>query len=553
MLPPILKLKEDLKGTNPENKVIDEEHKIDTSGSRIIVPNYGCFYVESVRIFRKTDGSEVPKEQIKAHYMDEELTLRTGKVVGQLLELKNTDNESDYYLHAQMVGGKHASYDSLIIKMIQEQQLDTRLVEWAKIKNKPTKFQPKKHTHHINQTYGYQRLIYVLDRLRKAILINDRLEHEKILSYFDKETLRVYEDIKAAKEQAKQYTDQHAADNDNPHGTQAVHVNLGLAPNFPPATIQETIAGVADDKLVVPIGVLQAIRHQVIPLITEHAALRNNPHGTTKHQVDLGNVFNGRMATAEETVLGLSEITYVHPKGVREHIQKKAIDPLNQHKARTDNPHGTTKYEVELGNVINAPIATEQQAIEGSTHLAYMTPYLAHKAIQYLFTDPITNHKANKNNPHGTTKHHIGLGKVPNMSLEELKAYFASVEHAHDYDDLPFSYSDVNRWNQAAGDLATLGNFDDQGDYPLLRARGTLKKDVGLEKAPNWGPQEFDARYASKGHTHSEYITRSEADQKYAQKSDSGQIVSYLEAYTDYAIKKHVLNETATKPTRPSI
>lgn len=45
------------------------------------------------------------------------------------------------------------------------------------------------------------------------------------------------------------------------------------------------------------------------------------------------------------------------------------------------NPHGTTANDINLGNVPNYPVATEQEAAEGKSNTALLTPYLATKLV----------------------------------------------------------------------------------------------------------------------------------------------------------------------------
>lgn len=45
------------------------------------------------------------------------------------------------------------------------------------------------------------------------------------------------------------------------------------------------------------------------------------------------------------------------------------------------NPHGTTATDINLGNLPNYPVATEQEAEEGKSNTTLLTPYLANKLI----------------------------------------------------------------------------------------------------------------------------------------------------------------------------
>ena len=53
-------------------------------------------------------------------------------------------------------------------------------MSWLNIANKPDAFPPAEHFHPIWQTYGYEGLIYVIERLIKATLIGDEESHNVI-------------------------------------------------------------------------------------------------------------------------------------------------------------------------------------------------------------------------------------------------------------------------------------------------------------------------------------------------------------------------------------
>ena len=82
-------------------------------------------------------------------------------------------------------------------------------------------------------------------------------------------------------------------------------IGLGKVENYPPASIQETIAGLKSDALVTPAtlkATLQALGildcSQALNKLSTHIQDKNNPHEVTKAQVLLGSVENLPVATA---------------------------------------------------------------------------------------------------------------------------------------------------------------------------------------------------------------------------------------------------------------
>lgn len=87
-------------------------------------------------------------------------------------------------------------------------------------------------------------------------------------------------------------------------------------------------------------------------LLAPHATLKNNPHGVTKVQIDLGNVINALQLVAANN---LSDVVSVSE--ARENLQILSSDEVNaliqRHIDDKNNPHNTTKAQVGLGNIQN--------------------------------------------------------------------------------------------------------------------------------------------------------------------------------------------------------
>ena len=90
---------------------------------------------------------------------------------------------------------------------------------------------------------------------------------------------------------------------------------------------------------------------------------------------------------------------------------------LSSHTGNKSNPHGVTKSQVGLGNVPNVAtndqtptytVASENTALTSGEKLSVAFGKIA-KAISSLIS-----HLANKSNPHGVTKSQVGLGNVVN-------------------------------------------------------------------------------------------------------------------------------------------
>ena len=131
--------------------------------------------------------------------------------------------------------------------------------------------------------------------------------------------------------------------------------------------------------------------------------------------VGLGSVNNFDIATTAEAQAGTSNVKYMTPFLTAQAITTQAGALLNTHVNDRNNPHQTTKAHVGLGNVQNFDIATTAEAQAGVSNSVYMTPVRTAEEIAALVGTAFNAHVNNLSNPHQTTKAQVGLGNVDNF------------------------------------------------------------------------------------------------------------------------------------------
>ena len=207
---------------------------------------------------------------------------------------------------------------------------------------------------------------------------------------------------------------EHVNNTTNPHKVDKNQVGLGNVQNYAVATTADAQAGTANNLYMTPARVKDAITSQVGNTLAAHIANTSNPHQVTKAQVNLGNVVNYALATTAQAQAGSGE-AYMTATLTGAAIAALALAPLNAHIARTDNPHATTKAHVGLGNVDNYATATNAQAIAGTASNLFMTPANTRALIDSAVGNTMAAHIARTDNPHSVTKAQVGLGAVENF------------------------------------------------------------------------------------------------------------------------------------------
>ncbi|MDH2154243.1 tail fiber domain-containing protein [Stenotrophomonas sp. GD03657] len=405
----------DLSGVSPLNRVAGEPHVLGTSNRRSVIPSYGPFYTRGLVVRNKVTGQVLEKvTQYKAIQMMPKPTKASGQTVCAALVIEDltvTEVEIDY----QVVGGEYSTSIEAIENMIASLAVDNRPVKWGQIIGKPNAFVPTSHLHDVGDIYGFEYIVASLYSIRDAILVGDQASHQELIDMFT----RMVGDVDAELDALRQLFNTHVADKENPHDVNATQVGLGNVQNFPIATQSEAEQGTLTNRYMTPQRVAQAIQALVGIKVDNHISNTNNPHNVTKTQVQLGNVQNFGLATDPEAQAGVVNNKYMTPYLVKLAIDALALPVINAHINRLDNPHQTNAAQVGLGLVQNYGVATTTEAQQGTVTNKYMTPALVRAAILATVGTDLTNHINDRNNPHGTTKGQVGLGNVLDYGMAD--------------------------------------------------------------------------------------------------------------------------------------
>ena len=244
----------------------------------------------------------------------------------------------------------------------------------------------------------------------------------------------------------------HVADFENPHQVTKEQIGLGNVDNTSDA--DKPISSAVQEAL-------DAVNKEV----SEHKADKNNPHEVTKAQVGLGNVDN--TADLDKPVSNATQ-------ELVDNTKKELDTKIDNHTSDFNNPHKVIKEQVGLGNVdntadINKPVSVAQQALVDSTKAELK------KDIGDIEKD-VTNHIADKNNPHEVNKLQVGLGNVDNTSdinkpvsiaqqaaLDKLKSDLESIIGSTGT-DLSAHLKDFDNPHKVTKDQVGLGKVDNTAD-----------------------------------------------------------------------------------------
>lgn len=258
---------------------------------------------------------------------------------------------------------------------------------------------------------------------------------------------------------------EHVLDKNNPHHISLGDLGIDSLGNFVVATKEEAEAGTDNVRYMSALRVNQFCTKNIIPLIDAHKADESNPHKTTKSQVGLGLVENYKVATDIEAQAAVATNRYMTPATTRVTVLALADLVVESHASNYNNPHRTTKTHVGLGNVSNYRTATLEEALAGTANDLFVTPYLVAKMIQSGGNQEMSSHILDKDNPHETTKNQVGLGLVENYgaaTAQDMRNLVGDPKYV--------TTTSLKAWFDPAGGASTF----------------ITKKVVGLDRVPNY-------------------------------------------------------------------
>lgn len=431
--------------------LVPEQQPLKSSGvfdNFYIIPKAAPFFAGSVKLTLYPGAIELKEGKdytFGHHFMAASHTI--GQPIYGSISFYDRSLEGVVQMKYQTLGGDWTLDEGTIIAILANEARNPRITSWESITDLPFQFPVINHKFDIEDFVGMKE-------------VTDQLE-----------------DIEAAiRAKGGGAIGDHVNDKNNPHGVTKGQVGLSLVDNYPTATVAEAQAGVLNNRFMTPLRTRQLIETISTAALNDHIANKNNPHETTKGHVGLGLVQNLSLASQAEAEAAASNARYMTPLRVREAIEALVGNQLTAHIADKNNPHGTNKGHVGLGNVPNYPIATTAQAQAATANDLFMTPALTRAAIAMLVGEPFSTHRDDLNNPHQTSKGHVGLGNVQNYGV-------ASEAEARDA-TLDTKFMTPLRVRQAID--ALVGDLSNTHAGDLNNPHKTSKLQVGLGNVDNF-------------------------------------------------------------------
>jgi len=183
---PISIYPEDLSGVAPTNLIQNEPHVLGATTVRVVVPDYGPFFTESVVLKDAADPGValVKGVDYKCVEISEELNVMTGKEVAAVILVYKQGMSTNALLTYQTPGGRFTRVSTQTLNDLYAAVVsDERPVEWENVLNPLLTYPPSMHPHLLADLYRFQSLIVGLERLQQAVTLSNVPAFERAMLY----------------------------------------------------------------------------------------------------------------------------------------------------------------------------------------------------------------------------------------------------------------------------------------------------------------------------------------------------------------------------------
>lgn len=274
----------DLTGSKLSNRIEGERHTliaVPGKANRIVVPNFGGFYTEHLRVFDGSNGVLRRGTDYEITYLYGELSELTGRSICGIIVITNPAVSNQVSINYRAVGGHFGLSVEELKDVMSRLETDKLELTWDQIANPPSGYIVEPHQHKWWQVYGMDDTTTILAMVKDSILSGNEDAYKHDLDY-----ATAYRQV--AEQRLHEFSMEiqtHLNRRDDPHQVTKEQVGLGQLEDHPLATPVEAQAGSSNSHYVTPSTSMDSLRVNALPELDTHTQNLDNPHGTTAAQL----------------------------------------------------------------------------------------------------------------------------------------------------------------------------------------------------------------------------------------------------------------------------
>lgn len=299
-------LPRDLTASSEDNYVADEIHQIVSYDKTVIKPYYGKFYKKDLGLFSYDSSGALNALEYGTDYvcveLDQQLTSLTGEAVYSAINLLSEEVPGIVSLTYRAVGGTDNVDTAETYAQVDEVMTTVSALSFTAVGELPDVFPPTKHKHAVDDFYGCEHLVRIIDGLTKAVTASKQAQNNSLVPYKNHAIWLAVKNFKQRLSDAQ--TDvvdsivQHISGTAHQHHYTKAMIGLGNVVNYPFTPMNDGL-GNPMPTYASPATIAAALADLPTPTdYSEHKASKANPHNDTAASINLGNVSNLGMVTS---------------------------------------------------------------------------------------------------------------------------------------------------------------------------------------------------------------------------------------------------------------
>lgn len=422
---PVYRYGLDPTGVSPDNFVPNEPYTLADRRVRAIVPKEGSFYGDSVALVDSATGQPLTKgiHYVCAEYLRTPSTMYGKPVYGVILVIDAKVSATGLVSY-QAVGGHYSTTTDTLKSLLEQKRDDGSDYNYYDVVGKPDAFNPVPHFHSLSDGMKFEYMVFMLERIRNAILWKDSPALQDIYNYIN----ALLTELEA---KLKLKMDAFILPILLDFKAQITKATMGLdkVENLRIATIEEGSKAALKET-----NISDFLERKYVALDTI---------------VAFKDILYQHMVTKQATGIGTMSATYVTAR------REKLFDMVNGSRvsflSRRESAAASTAFDQDVypkdvdddTRIAIVKIVSNRNnnggiylAYEYGGKGAYFGVHVSGNAVDEmnwkkflfsddlaLYTDELARHISDTNNPHKTNKDQVGLSEVENLpviSREEI-------------------------------------------------------------------------------------------------------------------------------------
>jgi hypothetical protein len=171
-------------GTNPNNLITNDIFSVVPNQNTAIVPSQGLYYADSLIVTDNNTGALLVRNtDYICIELSGEMTGKYGQEICNAVLFLGTNGTTEINLTYQCLGSLAGAEVPQMQQLLQNVTATSSQLDWFNIVNKPLLYTPNNHVNMLSDIYGFEPVVYAIERLTDILKLGQIGNNQLILNY----------------------------------------------------------------------------------------------------------------------------------------------------------------------------------------------------------------------------------------------------------------------------------------------------------------------------------------------------------------------------------